>query len=71
MVKTSLRLPYSDGSGVAKFSFRFDDTTGIDDLLNGLNGEELIYDLQGRRLLKVTESGIYVVNGQKRYIHAK
>ena len=64
-------LPYSDGSGVAKFSFRFDDTTGIDDLLNGLNGEELIYDLQGRRIMKVTESGIYVVNGQKRYIHAK
>jgi hypothetical protein len=64
-------LPYSDGSEVAKFSFRFDDTTGIDDLLNGLNGEELIYDLQGRRILKVTESGIYIVNGEKRYIHAK
>ena len=64
-------LPYSEGSGVAKFSFRFDDTTGIDDLLNGLNGEELIYDLQGRRILKITESGIYIVNGEKRYIHAK
>ena len=64
-------LPYSDGSGVAKFSFRFDDTTGIDDLLNGLNGEELIYDLQGRRILNVTESAIYIVNGEKRYIHAK
>jgi hypothetical protein len=64
-------LPYSAGSGVAKFSFRFDDTTGINDLLNGLNGEELIYDLQGRRILKVTESGIYIVNGEKRYIHAK
>ena len=64
-------LPYSAGSGVAKFSFRFDDTTGIDDLLNGLNGEQLIYDLQGRRIMKVTESGIYIVNGQKRYIHAK
>ena len=64
-------LPYSEGSGVAKFSFRFDDTTSIDDLLNGLNGEQLIYDLQGRRILKVTESGIYIVNGEKRYIHAK
>lgn len=64
-------LPYNASSGVAKFSFRFDDTTGIDDLLNGLNGEQLIYDLQGRRILKVTESGIYIVNGQKRYIHAK
>jgi hypothetical protein len=64
-------LPYNAASGVAKFSFRFGDTTGIDDLLNGLNGEQLIYDLQGRRIMKVTESGIYIVNGQKRYIHAK
>ena len=63
-------LPYGS-SAVAKFSFRFDDTTGIDDLLNGLNGEQLIYDLQGRRIMKVTESGIYIVNGQKRYIRAK
>ena len=63
-------LPYG-GSAVAKFSFRFDDTTGIDDLLNGLNGEQLIYDLQGRHIMKVTESGIYIVNGQKRYIRAK
>ena len=64
-------LPYNAGSGATKFSFRFDDVTSIDDLLEELNGDGETYDLQGRRVTKVTKSGIYIVNGKKRYINAK
>ena len=64
-------LPYDAGSGATKFSFRFDNTTDIEDLLNGLTDDAVIYDIQGRRIQKVTESGIYIVNGKKRYIDAK
>ena len=43
--------------------------TGIDgiygDKLNGMNVNEGIYDLQGRKLEKITNGGIYIVNGKK------
>lgn len=58
-------------TNAASFTLRFNNPTVIEDLLNGLNNEEVIYDIQGRRITKVTESGIYIVNGQKRYIHVK
>ena len=64
-------LPYNAGSGATKFKFRFNDTTDIEDLLNGLTDDTVIYDIQGRRIQKVTESGFYIVNGKKRYIDAK
>lgn len=41
---------------------------------NGINvvgteiGKELIYDLLGRRVEKITSAGIYIVNGKKTYI---
>lgn len=64
-------LPYSDKAGAAKFFFQRDnDVTGIDSLLNGLNSHDEVYDLQGRRISKVTKEGIYIVNGQKRYLKA-
>ena len=64
-------LPCSDGAGAAKFFFQRDsDITDIDSLLNGLNSDDEVYDLQGRRITKVTKEGIYIVNGQKRYLKA-
>ena len=64
-------LPYSNEAGAAKFFFQRDyDITGIDSLLNGLNSCDEVYDLQGRRISKVTKEGIYIVNGQKRYLKA-
>ena len=43
-------------------------TTGVDEA-KGENGEvKAVYDLQGRKLVKVTSPGIYVVNGKKVYV---
>ena len=61
-------LPYSSTANATKFTFRFDDATGIEDLLEGLNSGDVIYNVQGRRIMKITESGIYIVNGKKRFI---
>ena len=38
-------------------------TTGIDNV--ELEGETVIYDLTGRRIEKIVEKGIYIVNGKK------
>ncbi len=54
-------------------SFRFligeQTTTDIDDEL--MDAEVVIYDLYGRRILEVTTSGIYLINGEKHYIRVK
>lgn len=47
----------------------FDTTTGIKsiDADNGYDsGKTVIYDLQGRRVVKPTKPGLYIVNGRKR-----
>jgi uncharacterized protein YlzI (FlbEa/FlbD family) len=38
--------------------------TGIDAVVNG-EAIESIYDLQGRKIEKVTNGGIYIINGKK------
>ena len=38
--------------------------TGIDGI-NGEAGESVIYDITGRKIEKITEGGIYIVNGKK------
>ena len=47
-------------------------TTDIDDMSDGVKGEngnvKTIYDLQGRKLVKVTSPGIYIVDGKKVYV---
>ena len=43
------------------------DTTGIVGTEFDTNGEELIYDLQGRRVLEPKKGGIYIINGKKVY----
>jgi len=41
--------------------------TGIDSIYTE-NGDNVIYDLTGRRLKKVMKSGLYIVNGKKVFI---
>lgn len=48
----------------AGFRFNFDGTTAIEDV-EGENGAEAVYDLQGRHIDEITKPGIYVVNGKK------
>ena len=58
--------------GLQVNSFRFSvdgDATGIDNI--GADGNAVIYDLYGRRILEVVSSGIYIINGEKRYVHVK
>lgn len=52
-------------SPVSSYSFRFNGTTGIEDV-EGENGDvKAIYDLQGRKLSEITEPGIYIINGKR------
>ena len=51
----------------ASFSFRFPDTTGIENV-EAVNTDKVIYDLTGRRVEAITVPGIYIVNGVKRVV---
>lgn len=42
--------------------------TGIRDINAETNAKKVIYDLQGRRVERVTKTGIYIVNGKKMVI---
>lgn len=42
--------------------------TGIRDINADDNAAKVIYDLQGRRVERVTKTGIYIVNGKKTVI---
>lgn len=58
-------LTYSDPTAVSAFYLNGEgETTGINALLNGNNGETEIYDLSGKRLNHL-QKGINIVNGQK------
>ena len=65
-------LPYSTAANASKFVFRFDGgtTTDIEEALFGKEEGQQIYDLQGRRIERITAPGLYIVNGQKRYVKA-
>ena len=55
---------------VNAFRFRIEgEETGIEEVTVG--AEDTIYDLYGRRLAEVTTSGLYIVNGEKRYVKVK
>lgn len=43
---------------------RFRGTTSIENTVED-NEERVIYDLTGRRISEITESGIYIINGKK------
>jgi hypothetical protein len=54
-------------SPASSFSFRYDGTTGIDEV-EGENEVKAIYDLQGRKINKATHRGMYIVNGKKVWV---
>ncbi|MDD7525520.1 MAG: M60 family metallopeptidase [Alloprevotella sp.] len=64
-------LPWNTASGgsAPAFYFNFDGTTtGVDGIENVWDRNTGIYDLQGRRVNRIEQSGIYVINGQKRFV---
>ena len=64
--KGYLKLPALQAA--SSYSFRFDGTTGIEDV-EGENGDvKAIYDLQGRKLTEITEPGFYIVDGKKVWV---
>ena len=62
-------LEVANATAASSFGFFYGgETTEIDDV-ECENGEvEAIYDLAGRKLVKVTSPGIYIVNGKKVYV---
>lgn len=62
-------LPWRTEQGTASaFTFRFGTQTDVEDALLGSETKETIYDLSGRRLQRINQTGIYIVNGQKRFV---
>lgn len=63
-------LPYDYSISGAVTMFGFGDTvTDIDGVETDLE-HAAIYDLSGRRIERITTSGIYIVNGRKQYVRA-
>lgn len=63
-------LPYDYSISGAVTMFGFGDTvTDIDGVEKDLE-HAAIYDLSGRRIERITTSGIYIVNGRKQYVRA-
>lgn len=66
--KVYLPYDYSISGVVAMFNFG-DTVTDIDGVETDLE-QAAIYDLSGRRIERITTSGIYIVNGRKQYVRA-
>ena len=61
--KAYLAVTAEQAQNAASFSFRFDGTTGIENV-EGQSEGTVVYDLMGRRVENPTR-GIYVINGKK------
>ena len=61
--KTYLALPA--GTKATALRIRYAGTTEIEETLADGEQEMVIYDLAGRRIEKIVEKGIYIVNGKK------
>ncbi|MGN0086138.1 MAG: discoidin domain-containing protein [Alloprevotella sp.] len=66
-------MPYSpaEDNPVEAFLFSFLPTTDIEAPVPAAAGQDTIYDLSGRRLERITTTGIYIVNGQKRMVRVR
>ena len=58
-------LEMSESQASSSFSFQFTGTTGIDGVDAEGGNAESIYDLQGRKIVEITEKGVYIINGEK------
>ena len=56
-------------SHVTLFRFSIGEETGIEGIT--IDADATIYDLYGRRVLEVVTPGLYIINGEKRYIQVK
>ncbi|MBO7194311.1 MAG: hypothetical protein J6V47_08515, partial [Bacteroidaceae bacterium] len=76
IVSEGLTLVYDTAAGVFKVTDSVSSdmilptlygthATGIENIVTNGEAIESIYDLQGRKLEKVTNGGIYIVNGKK------
>jgi hypothetical protein len=71
--KSYLEDDAANENAVSVFGFSFGGgTTGVDEVSDEVKGDsgnvKTVYDLQGRRLVKVTSPGIYIVDGKKVYV---
>ena len=53
-----------ESSGVKGYAIEWDDATGLNDLSDLMDSNDLIYNLAGQRVNKA-QKGIYIVNGKK------
>lgn len=67
-------MAYAPSAGGNAMAFHFD-FGGVETAIGQLQGRipenAVIYDLQGRRLARITQPGLYIVNGVKCYVHAQ
>ena len=61
----------ANGASLASGIRFIKETTGIDLVESAETDEPEIYTLYGQRISKVATSGIYIINGEKRYINVK
>ena len=57
------------GNGNITLTLSLDSSSGIENVTAGANNEEIVYDLNGRRITKKPLApGIYIINGKKTLI---
>ena len=67
-------MAYAPSAGGNAMAFHFD-FGGVETAIGQLQGRipenAVIYDVQGRRLARITQPGLYIVNGVKCYVNAQ
>lgn len=67
-------MAYTPSAGENAMAFHFD-FGGVETAIGQLQGRipenAVIYDVQGRRLARITQPGLYIVNGVKCYVNAQ
>lgn len=61
-------MPFAPTSNVSGFLFEFGTTDGIGELKAGIPADAAVYDLHGRRIGRITQPGLYIINGEKRMV---
>ena len=57
------------GNGDVTLTLSLDSSAGIEDVTSDINSEEIVYDLNGRRITKKPLApGVYIINGKKTII---